>query len=428
MSITSKPEPSPKLHDNTANSFHKIYSEDYLSDEDTMSILSQQLNGSNVSMGNEPYHNTSTLLMQKQISPRLTRSPLTSSAFSLNQMPRTQISPNSSFRSYAREDNQTVRPMFAAPTPMTLTSSLGLNNFTLQLNDRERPQSTLFGANASVTNSSMLNNSFIEPSRARFFNRTQDNEASFYTAVNNSVNSGSLFFNNHNFRVPGRQKGLLSPLSVSSNSIYHHQQQPEQRQSIDTRQRVLSPTRFSTNNLTTVSNASWLSGGYFNQRQPVAEMPHNGLVIPTPLATVPTPMEESLSRSSSHSSGFESQNGRINSNTSRENSLCPDLAMDCQQRSLNTDITNGFQPIDSPCLGSFSPRPSTLNNTSINHFSNGTSCIWKQPSFTRRYNFSNNFSSRNSIDSFNLRKINEELPSIKRDDLLSQWKEGQTIS
>lgn len=243
--------------------------------------------------------------------------------------------------------------------------------------------------------------------------------------------------NNHTFVVPNTtHSGLHSPFSVSSNAVYNHQTHFN-NQRPNTHHKLLSPTRFSTNNLTS-SNSSWLSGGYFNQRQSsMAEIPRTGLVIPSgPMQPVATPMEESLSRSSSHSSGFESQNGaRLNGNMSRENSLCPDFTLDYHQRTLTSDnINHSFQPIESPSLGAFSPRPSLLPNPSLNNFSlDSTTDVWKQPNFTRRtqqqqqYHHNTNFS-RNSIDSFNLRKINEELPSIKRGDLLQKWKEGQTIS
>ncbi|XP_023300051.2 transmembrane protein 201 homolog [Lucilia cuprina] len=435
MAYSSKPEPSPKLHDNTANSFHKIYSEDYLSDEETMSMLSQQLNGSCVSMrsvrSNRSLRAPSPLMhANTKRSPRLTKSPLTSSAFSLHQLPRTQLSPNSSFRSYAGEENQTLRGNFATPMAMPVTARPGLFASNLELNCRERPQSTIFGMNASVANSTVLNNSFSENNKSHFANSTHANEASFYTAANNTANT-SMFVNNHTFVAPSSHSGLHSPFSVSSSAVYHHQQQPH-NQRTNTHHKLLSPTRFSTNNLTS-SNASWLSGGYFNQRQSMADIPSTGLIIPTAQTqSLITPMEECLSRSSSHSSGFESQNGRLNGNNmSRENSLCPDFSLDYHQRTLtHENINNSFQPIDSPSLGAFSPRPSILSNPNLNSFPLEHTDIWKQPNFTRKSHNNNtntNFS-RNSIDSFNLRKINEELPSIKRGDLLKKWKEGQTIS
>lgn len=425
MAFTSKPEPSPKLHDTTANSFHKIYSEDYLSDDDTMSILSQQLNGSCVSMrsvkSNKSF-NSPRARASLQAS-RLTKSPLTSSGFSLNQMPRSQLSPNSSFRTYAGEENQTLRPHFATPMPMPPLRQ-GLFGSNLELNTNNRPS---IGFNASMAHTSVFNNSFVEPrDQTRFINQTQDNEASFFTAANATT---ILDRGDQTFVQPAHiTSGIYSPFSASTSAVYQHTQSPTPAR------KLLSPTRFSTTNLAshTPSNASWLSGGYFNQRQSMSEIPRNGLLLQMPNNTL-TPMEEGLSRASSHSSGFESQHdGRHN--MSRENSLCPDFN-DFSQRTLTADNLNSFQPIDTPSLGAFSPRSSILSNPSLNNNISSTSYLnsdmWKQSAFTRRpinQSTANSVISRNTADSFNLRKINEELPAIKRGELFQQWKQGQTIS
>lgn len=422
MAVTSKPEKSPKIHDNTSNSFHKIYSEEYLSDDETMSMLSQQLNGSCVSMRSVRSNKSSPLKPINNTSPRLAKSPLTSSAFCLNQLPRKQISPNSSFRSYAGEDNQTLRPVFATPMPMP-QGRQGLFASDLQLNNRPHHASN-FGLNTSMhapTNTSVFNNSFVESQeQSRFANQTQDNEASFFTAGNTTT----VFSGDRTFAQPPHiTSGIYSPFSASTSAVYNQNQNSNTRP-----QRLLSPTRFSTTSLANnSSNTSWLSGGYFNQRQSIAEIPRNGLLLQT--ATSPlTPMDEGLSRASSHSSGFESQNG--GRHVSRENSLCPDIN-DYHQRTLTMDNINSFQPIDSPGLGVFSPRPSVLSQPSLNttnsQINNG---IWRQSAFSRRpiNSATSVFSSRNTTDSFNLRKINEELPSIKRGELFQQWKEGQTIS
>ncbi|XP_075155365.1 uncharacterized protein LOC142228744 [Haematobia irritans] len=428
MTITSKPDPSPKLHDNTANSFHKIYSEEYLSDDETISMLSQQLNGSCVSMrsvkSNKSFRAPSPPMSQQfssNTSPRLTKSPLTSSAFSLNQLPRKQISPNSSFRSYAGEENQTLRPVFATPMPMP-HSRQGLFASDLQLNSRPLRTGSTFGLNTSMHNGSVLNSSFVEPrQQSRFANQTRDHEASFFTAAN----ATSSFTGDQTFVQPTSHtsSGIFSPFSASTSAVYHQTTNTTGRPA-----RLLSPTRFSTTNLASnSSNASWLSGGYFNQRQSMTEIPRNtGLLIQTTTDPL-TPMDEGLSRASSHSSGFESQNG--GRHISRENSLCPDQLSDySNQRTLTMDNINGFQPIDSPNIGALSPRPSVFSNPSLeigSQMNNGS--IWQHSAFSRRpINSANSmFASR---DSFNLRKINEELPSIKRGDLFQQWKEGQTIS
>ncbi|XP_005181539.2 uncharacterized protein LOC101889001 isoform X1 [Musca domestica] len=428
MAVGSKPEPSPKLHDNTANSFHKIYSEDYLSDDETMSMLSQQLNGSCVSMRSVKSNKSSPIKPINSTSPRLAKSPLTSSAFSLNQLPRRQISPNSSFRSYAGEENQTLRPVFATPMPMPQTRQ-GLFASDLQLNNRPTHHGSTFGLNTSMTSASVFNNSFVEPrEQSRLVNQTQDNDASFFTAGNTTA----VFNGDNTFAQPSQQRitsGIFSPFSASTSAVYQQSSNPNPPARPN---RLLSPTRFSTTNLShnNSANASWLAGGYFNQRQSMSEIPRNGLLLQS--VTNPlTPMEEGLSRASSHSSGFESQHGGAGNPLSRENSLCPDVN-DYHQRTLTMDNINGFQPIDSPSLGAFSPRPSVFSNPSLNNInaSHMNSDVWRQSAFSRRpiNSATSVFSSRTNTDSFNLRKINEELPSIKRGELFQQWKEGQTIS
>ncbi|XP_073830467.1 uncharacterized protein [Musca autumnalis] len=429
MTIGSKPEPSPKLHDTTANSFHKIYSEDYLSDDETMSMLSQQLNGSCVSMRSVKSNKSSPIKPCNGSSPRLlAKSPLTSSAFSLNQLPRRQISPNSSFRSYAGEENQTLRPVFATPMPMPPTRQ-GLFASDLQLNNRPTHHGSTLGLNTSMTAASVFNNSFVEPrEQSRLINQTQDNDASFFTAGNTTtVFNGDRTYSQ---QQPTQHitSGIFSPFSASTSAVY--QQTSNQNTATSRPNRLLSPTRFSTTNLAHNStNASWLAGGYFNQRQSMTEIPRNGLLLQTVNSPL-TPMDEGLSRASSHSSGFESQHGGVPGNPmSRENSVCPDIN-DYHQRTLTMENINGFQPIDSPSLGAFSPRPSVFSNPSLHTTSQMNSDIWRQTAYSRRpINSANSvFSSRTNTDSFNLRKINEELPSIKRGELFQQWKEGQTIS
>ncbi|XP_061393793.1 uncharacterized protein LOC133329321 [Musca vetustissima] len=434
MALSTKPEPSPKLHDNTANSFHKIYSEDYLSDDETMSMLSQQLNGSCVSMRSVKSNKSSPIRPNTSTSPRLAKSPLTSSAFSLNQLPRRQISPNSSFRSYAGED-QTLRPVFATPMPMPPTRQ-GLFASDLQLNNRPTHHGSTFGLNTSMTAANVFNNSFAEgreQQHSRLINQTQDNDASFFTAGNTTtVFNGDNTFAQQQQPIQQQRitSGIFSPFSASTSAVYQ-----QTNQNTTTRpNRLLSPTRFSTTNLAhnNSTTSSWLAGGYFNQRQSMSEIPRNGLLLQTAVASPLTPMDEGLSRASSHSSGFESQHGGAGNPMSRENSICPDMN-DYHQRTLTMDNLNGFQPIESPSLGAFSPRPSVLSNPSLNNTnaaSHMNSEIWRQSAFSRRpiNSATSVFSSRTNTDSFNLRKINEELPPINRGELFQQWKEGQTIS
>lgn len=425
MAYSSKPNISPKLYDTTSSSFHKIYSEDYFSDEETVSMISRQLNSSCASVRSFPSNaSPSPLMHANNASARLARSPLTSSAFSLHHLPHAQYSLNASFRSCGGERNHTLRPTIATAMTMPAMPRQNLFSSNLELNSGGgRPASSAFSMNSSLANSTLLNNSFAEGNKSDFTHNTQDNNGSFYAAANNSANNSLFAKSNHTFVAPNSHSELHSPLSVSSSALFSNQQ----LRKVNTHHNLLSPTRFSTNNFTS-SNSSWLSGGYFNQRQTMTDMPRTGLIIP-PIQnpSLATPMDECMSRSSSHSSGFESQNGRLNGNTSRENSLCPEFGFDQHHhRALTTDNINTFQPIDSPNLSIFSARSSVLPNPCLNNYPIENTGIWKQPAFTYRSNNSTNFT-RNSVDSFNLRKINEELPAIKRGDFLQNWKEGQTI-
>ncbi|XP_073816795.1 uncharacterized protein [Musca autumnalis] len=310
-------------------------------------------------------------------SPRLlATSPLTSSAFSLNQLPRRQISPNSSFRSYAGEENQTLRPVFATPMPMPPTRQ-GLFASDLQLNNRPTHHGSTLGLNTSMTAASVFNNSFVEPrEQSRIINQTQDNDASFFTAGNTTtVFNGDRTYSQ---QQPTQHvtSGIFSPFSASTSAVY--QQTSNQNTATTRPNRLLSPTRFSTTNLAHNStNASWLAGGYFNQRQSMTEIPRNGLLLQTVNSPL-TPMDEGLSRASSHQE------------------------IPCQEKipTLTMENINGFQPIDSPSLGAFSPRPSVFSNPSLHTTSQLNSDIWRQTAYSRRP-----INSANSVFSSRCRRL-----------------------
>ena len=110
MSVNKKSDSTKQL-DNTTSSFHKIYSEDYFSDEDTISMLSQNLNSSNFS-ANRSFCVASPSIRERSLRAAAkvnncygTKSPLTSSVMSLHNLPTHQgqtISPNSSFNSFSK--------------------------------------------------------------------------------------------------------------------------------------------------------------------------------------------------------------------------------------------------------------------------------------------------------------------------------------
>ncbi|XP_055842697.1 uncharacterized protein LOC129909645, partial [Episyrphus balteatus] len=409
LSLTSKSESKLFPNDDTSSSFHKIYSEDCFSDEDTretISLISQKLNSS----GNSVMSASSgrSFVSHSQISTaRLVRSPITSSVMSLNGAPRSPT-----FQSFSKDPDQSLSSPFvrnrnyaASMSNFSTNRSLFASNVEL---DCIRPQST-FGANASFTAPLVMNATL----NASTTNKLNDD--SFQKAPLSFVNTP-----------------LASPFSVSTSAVYQQ------------RSNLLTPSRFSTNSLATNNpSASWLSGGYFNSGQVnaahQAQMEKNTYFQDHRNAL--NSIQENISRASSHSSGFESQS----SANQRENSMCPDQE---QYPQISTSISeghqNGFHPIDqngglfhrpTPLMnGSFQP-PVTINsansvsgfslanslNTTIQPLSvNCNQDYWKpmkaQPTGQSRSN------------AFNLRKINEELPPIQRGALLKKWKEGQTLS
>ncbi|KAI9581904.1 uncharacterized protein LOC119637462 [Glossina fuscipes] len=379
---TTNTDTSPESPDTTANSFHKLYSEDLLNDDDAINSLNQ-LNGNCASI--KSIHSFRSFKTPSPLKSMEKLSPVTSSAFSLHQMPHGTATTNSSFRSFAERPTFPKQSYFSSGPQCCYGSIHDFRN-------GYRPENGNFTLNGSITNNSVFNSSFIEP-QTHFSNCNTTNK-SFLTASNNSI-----YLRDNNPFTPQPMPGMLTPFSLSSNSIYS--------EAHATRSKLLSPTRFSVNSLMSSPSCdvSWLSGGYFNQ-QPMTKNLIN------------TAIDENMSRASSHSSGFESQNGRFN--ISRENSCCPDIN-DIHQRTLTSEDANGFQPIESPkSNGSYySQRPSVLKSSSLslNSCSSNNNDIWKtpQPSLNRKTNIT-----RNTEDSFNLNKINEQLPIITTGDLLKK--------
>ncbi|XP_055913519.1 uncharacterized protein LOC129947110 [Eupeodes corollae] len=400
LSLTSDPESNLARNDDTSSSFHKIYSEDCLSDDDTretISLLSQKLNSS----GNSVMSASSgrSFVSHSQLpNERLVRSPITSSLLSLNGAPRSPA-----FQSFARDpaDQSILRNRNFAASMSNFSTNRSLFASNLEL-DCLRPQST-FGANTSFTSPTVMNATLNASNANRF------NDVGFAKTPVGFVNTP-----------------LASPFSVSSSAVYQ-------------RSNLLTPSRFSTNSLATNNPAaSWLSGGFFNSGQVGAahQAPVEKNTYFQDHRNAMNSIQENISRASSHSSGFESQS----SANPRENSICPEQDQYPQVSTSISDCQNGFQPIDQ--AGPFH-RPTPLINGSF------------QPSMSSTTGSLCGFSSANSLNStlqplsvscnqeywkppkaptttrsnaFNLRKINEELPPIQRGALLKKWKEGQTLS
>lgn len=411
LSLTNDVELSPKLHDTSTTSFHKIYSEDYLSDEDTISMLSQQFNCSNASTVRSPSMRVRSSPQQKT---QLCKSPVTSSTLSLHNATSTQFSPNSTYKtSYfdLPQNSHSIRSHYAASSIGDFNSALSSATLTprspffgshLDINNHERVRSPMFGQSGNCTNASVLNASFSGESNAHL--STQKNGFYGQYRIGGPMSQ-------RNFA--GNSGALHSPFSLSSNTVY---QRPGSTN-------LLTPSRFSTTCLAQTAATPWLSTGSLNQLNK-----H----FPEPRQTMTT-IGENLSRASSQSSGFESQNDRLN--VSRENSFTNEGNDIAAHPPTVAEVPRGFQPIDTGSRSAFSPRPSLLSNPQLAPpltascglaspaTSQAPSELWGAPA------------QRNGLgglDIFNLRKINDELPlpthKYKRGDLLKKWKESQMIS
>ncbi|XP_011202371.2 uncharacterized protein LOC105225550 [Bactrocera dorsalis] len=416
LSLTNEVEVSPKLHDNSTTSFHKIYSEDYLSDDDTISMLSQQFNCSSASTVRSPSIRGRPSPQQKA---QLYKTPVTSSTLSLHNATNTKVSPNSTNRSSyfdLQPSAHSVRSHYAASTigdfhsalsSATLTARAPFFGSNLDINNVERARSPMFGQSGNNLrnglNASVLNASFSGESNAHL--TMQKNGFYGQQRIGGPISQ-------RNFS--GNSGGLHSPFSLSSNTVY---QRPASTN-------LITPSRFSTTCIAQTPATSWLSTGSLNQ------LNKN---FPEPRQTMTT-IGENLSRASSQSSGFESQNDRLN--MSRENSFSNE-SNDNATHPTASEATRSFQPIDAGSRSAFSPRPSLLTNpqlvTPLTVNCGLTSPAASQaPSMGDLWAAPAQRKGLGGLDIFNLRKINDELPlpthKYKRGDLLKKWKESQLIS
>ncbi|XP_014102479.2 uncharacterized protein [Bactrocera oleae] len=416
LSLTNEVEVSPKLHDNSTTSFHKIYSEDYLSDDDTISMLSQQFNCSSASTVRSTSIRGRPSPQQKE---HMYKSPVTSSTLSLHNATNTKVSPNSSYKSsyFDVQPNahsgrshyaaSSVGDFHSALSSATLTARAPFFGSNLDINNLERARSPMFGHSGNNLrngiNASVLNASFSGESNAHI--AAQKN--GFYGQYRIGGPMSQRNFS-------GNSGALHSPFSLSSNTVY---QRPASTN-------LLTPSRFSTTCLAQTPATSWLSTGCLNQ------LNKN---FPEPRQTMTT-IGENLSRASSQSSGFESQNERLN--VSRENSFSNE-SNDAAAHTTATEATRGFQPIEAGSRLAFSPRPSLLSNPGL-VTPLTVNCGLTSPAASQAPSMGDLWAAPvqrkglGRLDIFNLRKINDELPlpthKYKSGDLLKKWKESQLIS
>lgn len=220
----------------TNSSFHRIYSEDYLSEGDndtieTVNILNEKLDSS---IGDSSVRSFPTESFHR--SPRI----MSDLRLSYNSQHEDE---RSSFRSSAFRPAENNRSAF---------------NSNLELNRRYRPGSAF------------------------------DMNKSFAGALES--------LNVPNDKFPHPHPAPQSHFSYSTNVVYGNQGS------------LLTPSRFGASHLPTsaTSNASWLSGGYFNGQTRKISSPKSDKVLDF-LNKMQPPDNPTMSRGSSQSSGFESQ-------------------------------------------------------------------------------------------------------------------------
>lgn len=310
----------------TNSSFHRIYSEDYLSecDNDTMETVNM-----------------------------------------LNEKLDSSMGDSSSARSFQSE------PFQRSPR---LMSDLHLNYNRQHEDDRSSFRSSAFKpakSNRSAFTSNMELNRNYRPGSAFDMNK------SFAGALE------SLNLPNDKFPRPAPQ----SAFSYSTNVVYSNQGT------------LLTPSRFSTSHLPTsaTSNASWLSGGYFNGQPRKVTSPKSDKVLDF-LNKIQPPENLTLSRGSSQSSGFESH-------FSKDTSFCreqdPEPPMSYHSRNRwerQTPMAGSL--LNLAALGvsreSLTSKPASTANGRIYR-------PLSAMDMTRVPNAQNN--------AFNLNQINEEIPA-----------------
>ncbi|KAL5277900.1 TMEM201.2 family protein [Megaselia abdita] len=308
----------------TNSSFHRIYSEDYMSecDNDTMETVNMLNDKLDSTMGDSSS-------VRSFPTESFHRSPRMLSDLHLNYN-----DDRSSFRSSAFQPAMTNRSAFTS---------------NMELNRNYRPGSAF------------------------------DMNKSFAGALE------SLNVTNDKFSHPAPQ----SPFSYSSNVVYGNHGS------------LLTPSRFSTSHLpsSATSNASWLSGGYFNGQPRKVTSPKSDKVLDF-LNKIQPPENTTLSRGSSQSSGFESQ-------FSKETSFCREQETEKEQ-AMSYNPRNRWER-QNPMAGSLLnlsalgvSRESLMNKPA----SEVNGRIYRPLSamdMTRVPNAQNN--------PFNLNQINEEIPA-----------------
>lgn len=412
--------PSTKLADHSGNSsFHKIYSEDYFSDDESMnsvggstSSTTQQSTHYYRRLSSSPRCRPSVTAGEAAVcNPRMVYSSLSSPLHHSKTHPGMSYMPpeNDNFKStHVNGYNSSMGSPYAASLfnlsshqnavlPRTTTVFRPNSELRSRSNFESRP---VYDSPVNVNASNLHKSTFLNP-----------NSLLFSTTARNTTNN--FITNNATLHSPPPS----SPFLVAGSPVYQHHPSGNN---------VLTPSRFNAtcslpNNTSSSISSSWLSGGYFNQRNATlvnqSDNKQNKYLL-GPQNGMTSGVEENFSRASSQSSGFESQNSRP-TNLSRDNSISPEACDPLERTTTTADHVKGFQPIERngfhASSSSCSPRPISLLS------------VTPQPSWLGTHTVRETLG--NAMDSFNLRKIDEDLPTIKRADLhLRKWKEGQALA
>ncbi|KAJ6638925.1 Transmembrane protein [Pseudolycoriella hygida] len=221
-----------------------------------------------------------------------------------------------------------------------------------------------------------------------FSNRNDLNEMYFFpNKMNDSNRCPSMVGLNSAFRIPDECHSKLTDLKISgmnnrnNKTITCLSPTPSVISLNRQRSQLLTPSRLNSHSPlnTSVTQSSWVAGGFFNNLSPQKRQQN-------------VPLHPVLSRTSSQSSGFESHSSSAHNghaNGSRESSIAGDAVSIFSEPTLIADSASQMGINDSTLFASTLSRPQAFSPSS-NKVESFTSCL----SFPRTsHSESNNFTS-----------------------------------
>lgn len=398
------------LRNQSSNSFHKIYSREEDYDDDTISLLSQEYSGNpspsvstfsaslfTMNCNNNNGYGSSN----GRFSPRSTNSP----ALSI-QRPLNFLSSNN-FPSFSRASTMFDAPFqSSSPLPEPKTT-IHPHNYqqSYQFPHRKCSMRVANGCQSSLTDlrSPLSRSNTAGVGFQAFQPLTSSINRNLFNQQQQQPQSPSTL---RSFSTMNGSESLRSTFSASTSVLNNgYQQQYQYPQS-----NLLRPTRFSTFNL---NSPKWFG----EDRNGVNTSNVNNL---NPIRTNVTVggVEDTYSLASSQSSGFESQNGRLN--RSRENS-CDNVALlesNHNQNSMDQTLKTTTTVENTP--GRITPTGPSWHIAATSSFLNP------------RRSALNSVCANNNIlsfeNSFNLKAITEELPNVCTETNNLQQKEWKEVS